>query len=120
MHELSIAIRIVEIARESTGEAVASVRVRVGARSGVVPEALRFAWGPATAGTPLAGSTLEIDETPAAVWCETCGRERELPPDSPALCCPDCDTPAASLTRGRELEILSLEIHDDASAAADP
>lgn len=65
MHELSIALRLVELVEEQlAGEppatTVAAVAIRVGDRSSVVPEALQFAWGPATDGTRLQGAALRI------------------------------------------------------------
>lgn len=65
MHELSIALRLVELveeqlAGEPAGAAVVAVAIRVGELSSVVPAALRFAWGPATDGTRLQGAALRI------------------------------------------------------------
>ena len=65
MHELSIALRIVELVEEQlAGEppntTVSAVDIRIGALSSVVPEALQFAWGPATDGTRLTGAALRI------------------------------------------------------------
>lgn len=114
MHELSIAIRIVESVTEAlTHEpdaTVDAVRIRVGALSNVVPEALRFAWGETTRGTRLDGARLDIEEVAAAAWCATCNAERELP--GFAMKCPVCGSPTPQVVRGRELDILSLELTD--------
>jgi hydrogenase nickel incorporation protein HypA/HybF len=66
MHELSIAMSIVEIA---SGEArrlgdarVEVVHLRLGDLSGVVKDSLLFAWDLACEETPVAGSRLEIEE----------------------------------------------------------
>ena len=65
MHELAIAESVVSSVLERTGERpVSSVRLRVGRLAGVVPDALRFSFELATAGTPLAGAALEIVEEP--------------------------------------------------------
>lgn len=68
MHELSIAVSIVELVEEEIrshiGATVSSVTVRIGEESGVVPEALRFAWQPATEGTRASGSELRIEGAP--------------------------------------------------------
>ncbi|MEM1209795.1 MAG: hydrogenase maturation nickel metallochaperone HypA [Planctomycetota bacterium] len=122
---MSIAISIVEsvegvlaeeAAASTVGAAVgvgrvSSVRVMVGAMSGVVPEALEFAWSAATRGTALAGATLAIESVSAAVWCEACSAEREI--SGIALRCPSCGAMCPELVRGRELEIMSLEMTDD-------
>ena len=68
MHELSIAMRLVELVEdqlkgEPPGALVCAVDIRIGDLSSVVPEALQFAWEPATDGTRLAGATLRISRT---------------------------------------------------------
>jgi hydrogenase nickel incorporation protein HypA/HybF len=64
MHELSIAVNIVEIAEEELarhgGERVRSVHLQVGPLSGVAKEALMFSFGLACEGTTLEGATLVI------------------------------------------------------------
>lgn len=113
MHELSIAQSIVEsvgghVAAHGGGR-VLGVAVRVGALSGVEVPALAFAWGAAIADTPLAGSRLEIEEVPAAAWCPSCQAERVLA-SIQRLRCPRCATPTPRIFRGRELEILEVEV----------
>jgi len=118
MHELSIAMQIVESVSSAVDPEpsaadtrVAAVNIRVGAMSGVVPEALRFAWDMATDGTVLAGSELRIEEVAAAVWCPSCADEVEI--DQFRMKCPVCQTPTPRVVRGRELDILSLELSDE-------
>jgi hydrogenase nickel incorporation protein HypA/HybF len=65
MHELSIALRLAELVEEQlAGEppttVVTAVHIRIGDLSSVVPEALQFAWEPATQGTRLHGANLCI------------------------------------------------------------
>ena len=114
MHELSVAQAIVESLGHhealAGGARIVAVTVRVGALSGVVPAALRFAWGPATEGTFAAGSRLEIEDVPLAVWCPACRAERE--PAFPRLACPACGASTPEVLRGRELEILAMELED--------
>jgi hydrogenase nickel incorporation protein HypA/HybF len=65
MHELSIAMGIVDGVREELaahGEStVVAVHVRLGRFSGVDAEALLFSYDAACEGTPLEGSQLRID-----------------------------------------------------------
>ena len=123
MHELSVAHRLVELVLEAlAGEPtprVRSVRLRLGPFSGVVEQALRFAYGPATAGTALAGSTLEIEEVAPVAFCAECRAERELP-DIRSLRCPICGTPTPEVVRGRELEVLSVEVYDAEADSESP
>lgn len=107
MHELSIAHAVVETVSDAAGEAaVAEVRVRIGALSGVVADALRFAFDVAAAGTVCEGATLVVDERPVEIWCEPCAATRELTPPL-RFRCPVCDTPSADVRGGRELDIAS-------------
>lgn len=69
MHELSIAISLVdavceELPRLGEHVSVRRVLVRIGPLSGVVPAALRFAFDAAIEDSPIAGARLEIEEVP--------------------------------------------------------
>jgi len=73
MHELSIAMSIVELATEESerrNARISAVYVTLGALSGVVKDALEFCWQVACQDTALAGARLEVEETP--------GRELEV------------------------------------------
>jgi hydrogenase nickel incorporation protein HypA/HybF len=66
MHELSIALSIVdgvtEEAAQHGGGIVRGVHLRLGRLSGIVAEALLFAYDVACEGTALQGSELRIEE----------------------------------------------------------
>lgn len=114
MHELSIAVSLVELAQEEAqarGGQVTAVYLRVGALAGVVRDALEFSYTVACQGTSLEGSRLEIEDVPAVVHCPACGEERAL--ESVQLFrCPECGTPTADLRQGKELELVALEIEE--------
>lgn len=117
VHELSIAISLVELACEKA-QGLGDVRVetlhlRLGALSGIVREALEFSFEAAAAGTPLAGARLAITDVPLTVMCPACGRERELP--GFPLACPECGSPTPQVLRGRDLELAALEVQDVAA-----
>ena len=79
MHELAITQSVVEAVTERTGTTpVAAVRLRVGRLAGVVPDAMRFCFELVTAGTPLDGAALDIDQPQGSGRCRTCGAEFEL------------------------------------------
>jgi hydrogenase nickel incorporation protein HypA/HybF len=65
MHELSIAMRLVQLVEEQIAAEpqakVTAVYIRIGVLSSVVPEALEFVWGPATQDSPLQGAELQIE-----------------------------------------------------------
>ena len=66
MHELSIAISIVdtctEEARKAGGNSVSSVELEIGKLSGVVPEALEFSWDVAIKDSMLEKAELKINQ----------------------------------------------------------
>src|SRR5688500_16726248 len=112
MHELSIALSIVEMADEearSRGVQINAVHLKLGTLSGVVKEALLFSYDLACEGTRLEGSQLIIEEVPTVVYCPVCEAERKL--DSiQRFCCSVCGTPTPVVRQGKELEVVALEI----------
>jgi hydrogenase nickel incorporation protein HypA/HybF len=116
MHELSIACNLVEIAAGAAGNVrVQAVHVRLGALSGVVPEALLFSYDLAAAGTPLEGSRLIIEALPVIVHCPACDHTTTL--DSiQAFRCAHCGAPTADIRQGKELDIVALEVADEQPA----
>ncbi len=106
MHEtIALAVRR---AHEAGAHRILEIRLRVGALSGVVPEALEFAFELLRAGTLAESARLQIVPVPATCWCASCQDEFGVP-DLIAEC-PRCGQPSAELRRGRELELDSLEI----------
>jgi hydrogenase nickel incorporation protein HypA/HybF len=115
MHELSIAMGIVDAALEEAGQRgvqVSAVCLRLGALSGVVKEALLFSYEVACEGTPLVGSRLTIEDVPVVIYCAQCKQERELK-SVQSFICPECGTPAMEVRRGKEIEVFALEIEGD-------
>ena len=113
MHELSIALSILELAAEEVerqgGGDVTAVHLRLGPLSGVAREALRSAYDLAREGSPLSKAELIIEEVPLVVSCPVCSVERTLDTVH-QLRCPACGTPTPEVVRGRELEVVALEI----------
>ena len=137
MHELSIAQQLVEQIEDELAvrgvaaprgdaaagcEVIGRVFVRVGALSGVAPEALAAAFPMAAAASWIAGAALVIERCPAVVWCERCDGEQTLP-SAGRMRCPDCGALCKRLVSGRELELTSIEVLNvcsNADAAANP
>jgi hydrogenase nickel incorporation protein HypA/HybF len=121
VHELSIALEIVDVAaaaaQRAGGGRIDVVHVRLGALAGVIREALHAAYPLACAGTPLAGSTLQIEEVPVAVACQPCGATRPVR-SVQELCCAACGTPATEIVDGQDIEVVTLEVSDGEPAAA--
>ncbi|HEY3838674.1 MAG TPA: hydrogenase maturation nickel metallochaperone HypA [Bryobacteraceae bacterium] len=114
MHELSIAVSMIELAEEEAarrgGVQVSAIHLRLGRLSGVAREALESCYEIACAGTALEGSKLVIEEVPIVVYCSRCEARRTA--DSPQwFDCPGCGSPA-EVVQGRELEIAALELEE--------
>jgi len=113
MHELSIAMSIVEVAceeAESRGAlGVDVVHLRLGPLSGVVKEALLFSYEVACHQTLLEGSTLLIEEISILVNCPSCQQPRAVQ-SVQSLCCAECGTPTPEILEGRELMVTALEL----------
>lgn len=112
MHELSLmdslGKRVLAVASRESAERVLAIRLRIGSLAGVDPEALRFAATVVLAGTCAEGAELNIEEIPAACWCDPCaaefvaqGGQRE---------CPRCGRQSLQLLRGRELSLVAVDL----------
>ena len=114
MHELSIAMSIVDAAMEESqrrGVQVSAVHLRLGALSGVVKDALLFSYEVACQDTALQGSQLIVEDVPVIVYCSQCQKERML--ESVQLFqCPECGTPTMDIRQGKELEVFALEVQE--------
>ena len=115
MHELSIALSIIEGATEEAARhdnaKIEAVHLKLGRLSGVVKNALLFSWEIACQGTKIEGARLEIEEIPVVVFCGNCQAEKNIEAIN-NLVCPQCETPAAEIISGRELQVSALEISE--------
>lgn len=108
MHELSITQSVVDAVSERTdGAQVATVRLRIGKLSGVVPDAVRFCFELIAEGTPLQGARLEIEEPAGRANCRDCGQDFAL--SDPILLCP-CGSADVRISDGQQLAVTSVEV----------
>ena len=118
MHELSVAHAVVSTvvdALPSPAPRVTQVRLRIGELSGIVPQALEFAYDVAAQDTPLADAALVIERTPVVIACPTCGPQQLS--GTRDFRCPQCEQPCGDVIGGKELEILDVTL-DDAVVSA--
>jgi hydrogenase nickel incorporation protein HypA/HybF len=112
MHELSIALSILDLAEEEgrdRGGRVAAIHVKLGQLCGVVNEALMWAFEMAREGTALSEVELRIEEVPLVIHCTDCAVDQR--PATPyELRCPSCGALTNKIVSGRELEVSALEI----------
>ena len=113
MHEVSIAQSLLKIAvdecKKNGYAKINNVIVCIGNASGVMPEALLFAFNALKLETIASDSTLTIEEVPVAGRCSACGVDFSSP-EKYVFCCPECGSNAYTLHSGRELDIKELEV----------
>src|SRR5271170_6402857 len=120
MHELSIAMSILDIAQEEAerrGVRIDAVYLELGPLSGVVAEALLFSYEMACSGTSLEGSRLVIKPVAVEVYCPACKTEKTVH-TMQWFCCPECGAPTPDVIHGRELVITALEVRDERRTAS--
>ncbi len=112
MHELSIAevlvIQLQRLADREGARRVTRVVLRIGALSGVEPEALRFAFPVAAEGSCAEGADLILEEAPLKVRCDDCGAE--TPAEPLAIRCAACGGDRVRITDGSEMILQSAEL----------
>jgi hydrogenase nickel incorporation protein HypA/HybF len=114
MHELSVALSIIEAVEEEAEKHpghVEAIHLRLGPLAGVVKEALLSAWELACEGSPLMGVRLEVEDVPIVVYCPAC-QSNQTVTSMQWMCCSKCDTPVSQIVQGRELEVRALEMSD--------
>lgn len=112
MHELSIAMSVLEIAsRHAAGRRVSRVHLRVGRMRQVVPAALTFSFEVAAQGTEAEGAQLFIEDVPAVGRCKACEHTTEL--IALPLQCECCGGFDLNIVSGEELTVESLELEEN-------
>jgi hydrogenase nickel incorporation protein HypA/HybF len=112
MHELSIAMSIVDMAQEEAERRnvhVDAVHLELGALAGVVKEALLFSYEIVCDGTLLEGSRLLVKDIPIEVFCPNCNLPKALA-SMQWFRCPDCGAATSEILHGKELMITALEL----------
>ena len=114
MHELSIASAILDAVRAEAekrpGAHVTKVGVRIGALSGVEPEALSFGFSILVKGTDLEPLVLEIETVPRSQRCPQCDYTFAAPDED--LTCPRCQRTETQFAGGDELDMAYLEVEE--------
>ena len=115
MHEMGIAMQIIEIATAAIPEGapegcVERVNVKVGKLSAIVPDSLRFCFDIASKDSPLNGAQLVIEEIPVRARCSACRNEWTI--NEAVFSCPACGSGDIKLISGQELNIESIEVAD--------
>ncbi len=112
MHEVSIATGVLDIVYAECARSglsrVDSVNVRIGRASGIMPDALLFAFDAIKAGSIAERAVLNIEEVHVGGTCRDCGGTFETE-ETYVFHCPLCGGNSFTITAGRELEIVEME-----------
>lgn len=112
MHEMGLAMRIVEIAgaeaEKAGAQRLCEVEVEVGELAGVMREALEFCLEAAAQGTRAEGATFILVATPGLGHCQAC--QRQVAVSAFPAQCPECGGFGVAITAGTELKLRSIEV----------
>jgi len=114
MHEASIVLSLLEMlsdkCRQEGYRSIESVRLKIGMASGIMPEAIVFAFEAAKHDTIARQAELFIDIVPVGGFCSTCGKDFEVD-ETYVLSCPLCSSLAFKINKGYELDIVEMEVN---------
>lgn len=113
MHELSIAQNLLDLVSEQCLKKgfreIESVNIKIGKASGIMPDALCFAFNAIKVDTIAEKADLNILEVPVSGICRDCNLEF-IVEEEYILSCPLCDSSSFVITSGRELDIIDMEV----------
>lgn len=114
MHEMSIAMNIIELASAAAQAAragrIRTIELEIGTLAGVMVESLEFCFEAAVRDTLAEGATLAIVSTQAAGRCLDC--KQVSPMSSLTSQCPHCGAWLLDIMTGKELKIKAITIDD--------
>lgn len=112
MHELSIVMSIVEIAREQAIKAnaknIEEIELDIGTLAGVELDALEFAWPEGVRSSMLENAKRKINRIEGRACCSDCNNMFTI--ENYYDACPECGSHLISITQGRELRVRSLVV----------
>jgi hydrogenase nickel incorporation protein HypA/HybF len=115
MHELSIIQSLIpQIEEYITGnkcKKVNKIYLEVGVMSGVIADALEFAYDICSKGTKIEGAELLIKTVPVTASCKQCHSEFEV--QNYCFSCPQCTGTELDMISGNELRIKHIEVEED-------
>lgn len=114
MHELSIAMSIVDLAAEQAAKhnawAIEEIELDIGCLSGIEMDSFDFAWKQAIRRTILENAIRKVNRIEGKAHCLECGCFFTIQHlyDS----CPDCNSHFMEIISGKELKVKSLVLPD--------
>lgn len=114
MHELSVAQNIIEMVQQHVPppqwKDVATVRVKIGAVAGIIPDSLEFSFQAITSNSSFSHVRLVTERIPFRVQCHSCRAVTENE-DGFALC-GECESADTHILSGTELQLAEIELND--------
>lgn len=112
MHELSVALGIVDIAENETKKAHATsvevIELEIGVLAGVELESLDFVWQTAVYNTVLEHAVKKINRIEGKAKCMDCDTVFKI--DHLYDSCPKCQSYLKGVIQGKELRVKALEV----------
>jgi len=113
MHELSIAQSLLKIAvdncKKEGYKGIELIKVKIGRASGIMPDALSFAFNAVKIDTIAEKATLTIDEIPVSGFCESCKNSFTVD-EAFVLFCPRCGGVSIRVETGHELHVYEMDV----------
>lgn len=112
MHELGLTQNIVDIALQHAerekAQKILAITVEIGELSGVIAEAVEFAFDVCSKGTLAEGAHLEIRHIDGRGQCLDCNKQAKI--STLTHVCPNCGSLALETIAGQEMKFTEMEI----------
>ena len=113
MHEASIACSLLDLAEQycvkNNYHTINSLTVRIGKLSGVMPDALIFAFDVVKNDSIAEGAHLIVEQVNPSGMCNDCKKDFTF--DAPYIFeCPLCGSTNFVITQGKEMELREMEV----------
>ncbi len=95
-----------EEARKANVDSFSQIELQIGTQSGIVIEALNFAWVSGVKDSVLKNAKLQIHSISAISKCNECGNEFII--ENLYDACPKCNSIFTEIIKGKELKISAL------------
>lgn len=112
MHEMSLVMRIIDIATEKAlaqkAEKITKIELLLGELSGVMYESLMFSFELAMKRTLLETAEVVVKKVSGRGLCQVCSHTYSLSTLHDA--CPKCSALNPKVIQGRELQVVSIDV----------
>lgn len=115
MHEVGLMQNALDIALKNANAngaiSIEKIHMKIGALSGVEPDALSFAFEILKEDTIAANAELVVEYIPLRMHCSQCNLDFE--PVNNESICPQCHDPVWETVSGRELHVSRIEFNGE-------